>query len=315
MLDPTENQLYVKRKINSTQGPVTSNPFGPETDINPPLSGWERNLPQSLTFDDVNIKEHSLNSGKKASKSTTGGRQKTCIRPESKGYLFFTEQYVHDIWACMSKNILFFKAKCFRSQRKDAPPHTLWCGLSERDHTVLKAACSCVAGQSGYCNHILALLYQISHFSKSGATCIPADLSKTSLPQSWHKPRIEGIAADPIMHVGVKHARREKDKQFPSTLYEARVPKAIANDADLLQSVKQQVPPMYGINMVNKETGETKYCRTQLGTHVPLGSPLSYQLALTEGNYQVDFNSISFENFRCTQGCVARGSEAYPSLP
>jgi hypothetical protein len=163
----------------------------------------------------------------------------------------------------------------------------------------------------------MALLYQISHFVKLSAKQIPTDVSKTSVPQAWHKPRIEGVSAEPIMHIEMHKSKRDI-KQFPSTLYEARAPNAITNDGDLLTSVQHQLSqenPLYGLHMVNKETGNTDYCRTQLGTYVPRGSPLSYQLSLTEGNFDIDCHIMSLDHFRCTEGCVVRGIDMYPVFP
>ena len=83
----------------------------------------------------------------------------------------------------------------------------------------------------------MALLYQISQFSKSATPIIPDDLSKTSMPMTWHKPRIEGVAAEPIMEVAVniKYTNRE----FTSTLFEGRAPAAVNNDSDLLTSIQE----------------------------------------------------------------------------
>jgi hypothetical protein len=154
----------------------------------------------------------------------------------------------------------------------------------------------------------MALLYQISHFSKSATTIIPDDLSK--------KPRIEGVAAEPIMEVAIhsKHTNRE----FTSTLYEARAPAVVNNDSDLLTSVQETLArenPRRGICMARNQVRDTLICCTQLETWVPLGSPLSYQLALSEGDFHVDCNVVSIDKFKCTQSCIVRDMACYPDMP
>lgn len=321
IIDPTPDKLFMKRKAKS-QGAceeTTSQQSDPIDDLVPPESGWSRYLPSDLEFNDLQIREHALNSGKKANaKSQT--RKKTCIRPETKGYKFFVEKFLYDIWCATEENKVSFKSRCFPSQKKNDTPHKLWSILDRtKDFSVLRAQCSCAAGLSGYCNHVMALLYQISHFCKSVTKRIPEDLSKTSMPQVWHKPRIEGISPEPLMECILGHkANSKKAGNIPCSLYEARASHSIENDARRIASVKRDVAaqnPLLGFAyMASVEDGSTEYSRTRFGCFVPKGSVLSYQLALTEGNFLVECNPWAFEKFRCEQSCVMHGAK-YPPLP
>ena len=149
VFDPTPDQLYKKRKFsvpNVEPQPDTSQK-STEEDITIPSSGWGRAIPAALEFDDVNIKKHSLNSGQRASKSSNliAGNSKTCIRPETRGYQFYSEQYLHDILCQETEYKIFFKAKCFPSQKKNDTPHNLWCALNIHGNDVVAAHCSCIA--------------------------------------------------------------------------------------------------------------------------------------------------------------------------
>lgn len=69
----------------------------------------------------------------------------------SKGYKFFTESYIHDVYVGYDEGAghATIKASCFRSQRKNEEPHklSLKCGRGDNaDAKVLETSCSCKAG-------------------------------------------------------------------------------------------------------------------------------------------------------------------------
>ena len=141
----------------------------------------------------------------------------------------------------MTPIAIFIKAKCFPSQRKTEKAHQRWCVLS-RSGTVLHAYCTCVAGASGFCNHVCALLYQTSHFSKRGMEKVPPDGSKTSVPQTWDKPGVHGIRPEAAMACSVKKANADGDqssKPINSSLYEAQMENVVPKDPDLLEEVQK----------------------------------------------------------------------------
>jgi hypothetical protein len=70
----------------------------------------------------------------------------------------------------------------------------------------------------------------------SATNISPDDLSKTSMHMTWQKPRIEGVAAEPIMDVAVH--TKYTNQVFTSTLCEVGAPAALNNDSDLLISVQ-----------------------------------------------------------------------------
>lgn len=56
------------------------------------------------------------------------------------------------------------------------------------------------------------------------------------------------------------------------------------------ESLKRKNPLIGFSYMANVEDGNTKYVRTSINTFVPQGCVLGYQLALTEGDFDVYCN-------------------------
>lgn len=54
------------------------------------------------------------------------------------------------------------QAHCYRSLRRDETPQVTHIILRP-DGEVDKAYCTCVAGKSGLCNHVFAVLYLVHH--------------------------------------------------------------------------------------------------------------------------------------------------------
>ncbi len=71
VIDPTPDNLYMKRKLESLTGDTTATTVNQDLEptVKLPTSGWDRCIPQTLSFDDVHIKDYALNSGKRAFKT------------------------------------------------------------------------------------------------------------------------------------------------------------------------------------------------------------------------------------------------------
>ena len=114
------------------------------------------------------------------------------------------------------------------------------------DGNIVNSKCNCVAGASGFCCHVMALLYFFYHTLKLSLTSFPRVGTSTDKPQQWHKPRKMGIKAEPVMGTHVIDPKHEK-KRFPgiqSTLYEARQGPTQNNSGanHLYEKVKQHFP-------------------------------------------------------------------------
>ena len=147
---------------------------------------------------------------------------------------------------------------------------------------------------------------------------VPSCISKTSVPQTWDKPRIQGIHPEPVMQCTVKKSKTTTtSKPVTCSLYEARTSKHIANSPENIRKIQEdmaKINPLYGFTyMVNPDTMHTDYVKTKLGSSAPLGSVLSYQLALTEGNFDVFCDMASIDKFQCTQDCKIEANA--PNFP
>ncbi|XP_077076375.1 uncharacterized protein LOC143729165 isoform X2 [Siphateles boraxobius] len=85
----------------------------------------------------------------------------------------------------------------------------------------LKAfSCSCVAGK-GFCNHVVAILYQTAHYSQLSLQAVPPPLTCTSGLQRWHRPRTQGIHPEPLSELVVQKPKTVGQNGLRSTLYKA----------------------------------------------------------------------------------------------
>ena len=86
----------------------------------------------------------------------------------------------------------------------------------------------CREGES--CNHVMAFLYQIHHWSSTRTKEIPAEKSCKSGPQKWHKPRGDKITPQPLMKLIFAKATtdQQQKKRDPVMchLYNARAKKS-----------------------------------------------------------------------------------------
>ena len=53
---------------------------------------------------------------------------------------------------------------------------------------VSSADCSCPAGKSGYCNHVMALLLELADYSLRGLKKIPEEKACTNVARQWGIP-------------------------------------------------------------------------------------------------------------------------------
>jgi len=75
------------------------------------------------------------------------------------------------------------RARCYRSMRKNEEPHRLSVHFKPNKDPIISAfQCSCAAGQ-GLCQHLVGLLYTLSHYQMIGMKSVPPIISKTSKPQ------------------------------------------------------------------------------------------------------------------------------------
>ena len=111
-------------------------------------------------FTRAEMNMHILKSGKHIDPHSKSHSVPTSMR-KAKTFLDNEYLYLNDLSVASDQVHFFFKPKCYHSFRKNYPPHNLKVALDLVSGEVKNASCTCVAGQIGFCNHILALLMKI----------------------------------------------------------------------------------------------------------------------------------------------------------
>ena len=74
-------------------------------------------------------------------------------------------------------------------------------------------------------SHVIGLLKKVIHYVVMKCESIPEDLYCTQMQQTWHKPRLSHIEAEPVMNITFSNAKQSVgNKKNPAvcSLYEAR---------------------------------------------------------------------------------------------
>ncbi|KAL4225003.1 hypothetical protein ACF0H5_015698 [Mactra antiquata] len=79
------------------------------------------------------------------------------------------------------------------------------------------ALCSCKAGVSGECAHVLAVIMTVTDWVLEGFKEVPAQPACTSLPQQWDKPRGQKILPEPVSTMVIAKPGNLKRKRKPLT--------------------------------------------------------------------------------------------------
>ena len=84
-----------------------------------------------------------------------------------------------------------------------------------------KTTCSYLAGKSGYCNHVMTLLYEIAKYSLHQLTEVPQEKACTSVLIKWGVHDNEEVVKESVMRTTLISS--DKKKGTPPTLYNARL--------------------------------------------------------------------------------------------
>ncbi|XP_077974294.1 uncharacterized protein LOC144429919 [Styela clava] len=193
-----------------------------------------------------------------------------------RGYKYFWESFIHDYKVFQDGQKFLIKARCYRSQRKNEPPHSLFVTL--RRNNVLSATCSCTVGEA-ICCHSLALLYCTAHFSNLQLKKVPPAITGTMQLQSWHHPRSEGFKQLPIQKIIIQNPCSKSIRTIRSTLHKpGRIPQwqSFLNFSQYNIQLNTILP---------SNPSSVVSISTNFG-QAPFGSPLAYQQICDEKSFE-----------------------------
>ena len=163
---------------------------------------WGKSLKEMPLFTIKEIQNYRKLSGKSKGLSI----KKTLLR----GRKFQEERYISSdtIFTYSAKNVFQAKGLCKASMKKEK--REVIVHLSKISSHVMYAYCSCPAGLSGYCNHVMALLLELADYSMKFLKKVPTEISCTSKQRQWGIPGEKNISKAPIMSSTIK---RENNKR------------------------------------------------------------------------------------------------------
>ena len=92
--------------------------------------------------------------------------------------------------------------------------------LCKRTGEVYKATCAYPAGKSGYCNHVMALLYETAVYSFNQVTEVPQEKAcRKIVLRKWGIPGNK----DAVKESAIRTTLICSDQKKPPTLYDARL--------------------------------------------------------------------------------------------
>lgn len=295
IVDPDPNKIYSRRKSRIVESNSSKDSSDSRKTVTFPTDNWSTSLAQMPLFTIAELNNHIVNSGKRS-----GGQDHHSVPTNLiKAKKFLDDEYLEEIESNHDAETFYFKSKCCHSFRKNEPPHQLKIAICIVSGEVKRSICTCVAGKSGFCNHILALMFKLCKFSLYQAKttsdlCEEEDqtpsTSCTSNPQRWHK-RGGGsnIAPEPVMEVVVKKTKMEGEVDkgcIKSLLYEARKnPEHVLSAEKTLKSDLFQLNPNVGIAHMFHDSDRVSDTKETMFGNFQVGSCLSYQLAFTEANF------------------------------
>ena len=309
IVDPDPNLLYTKRKlakqrvaavgenIATSSAIASSSVVSFEETVRFPDRGWGNRLEKMPLFTKAEVNRFIANSGK-----LLGSSHHSVPTSWKKGKTFLEDEYLKDIECTSDDKHFYFRCRCHHSFRKNDDPHVLRLALCIVSGEVVQSTCSCVTGKTGYCNHALALMLKLCNYSlyESKSTL---DLHNdpdqnpnkacTSRLQTWHrKGRGDTIVPQPVMDIIVKKTKLTDDEPrrdgLKCLLYEARN-NAIVQETEekKFKDTLRSINPNLGLAKISSnhvDSVDTKFGRS------PVGSFSSYQLSITESNFDVSVN-------------------------
>jgi len=151
----TQINLSTNKLLTTTT--ITSVPVASSTKTSTsasPAKDWGKSITSLPIFGLKEIEIHRKKSGKTP--------ETAIIKTLNRGRRFKEERYISadSIFCKESTDRLLFKCVCKASMKKEM--RNVNVEIDKLSGDVICGQCTCPAGQSGYCNHVMALLFEIA---------------------------------------------------------------------------------------------------------------------------------------------------------
>ena len=174
-------------------------------------TSWGKFLEMLPQFTIKEIEQHEQLTGKTP--------ESAIIKTLDRGRKFKNERYItsDSIFTKCDKGVFYVKGFCKASMKKEK--RSVAVKLSTISSKGLDGSCSCPAGKSGYCIHVMALLLELADYSLSQFKFVPEEIACTSRLRQWGVPG-ETMQKAPVMETTVQ--KQPSSKGITSTLYDPR---------------------------------------------------------------------------------------------
>ena len=102
-----------------------------------------------------------------------------------------------------------------------------------------KATYSCPAGKSGYCNHVIALPYEVAEYSLNQLTEASQEKACKIVLRKWGVPGNKEVVKETVMRTTLIGS--DQKKGIPPTLYDARLNFTQTKNVPSMLNVKSQL--------------------------------------------------------------------------
>ena len=155
--------------------------------------------------------------------------------------------------------------------------------IDRKTGLVISGSCTCPAGKSGSCNHVMAILFELADYSLRGLRTVPKEKACTSTLQKWGVPgENSSHLKEPVMKTTVQKSVSKKG--IRCTVYDPR----LNINKDKFEKKNRTIAEF--IKLYGQEHWFCSLHSTCFNSRLCenfVGSPLSYQLQPVEFNFKV----------------------------
>ena len=177
------------------------------------------------------------------------------------------------------------KAKCQASMKR--LKRDVQVTINRKTSKIENSVCTCPAGASSYCNHVMALVLELADYSLKGLKEVPIEVACTSQARKWGIPGESDSFKEPIMGKSIFKNLNKRD--IGSTLYDPR------NNHDeemfnerleiLESSLKNQHKNIAFAHCITSK--ENRLTESTMFGNFFIGSPLSYHLLAVDFSFKI----------------------------